>query len=842
MQSKIHATLFSFILVLAMIGTIPSAWGLAEEPPAELDDTLADIIEDGIAVSYTTQAWSSQYNFPQSYFSVDALDFYDNAIDFGGVGYFAIGLSYLQNPQLADLDINQNTQTEIRALADRMLPFVWTPDGTTWGTHHKGVLPNGVTTNVVTELKGINGTSNACNELSIKYNAWAVPESTTNALTTSNLESISGIGTLFLLASTTNTPNTTAYLTTAKNMGELLLSAIITPESESFGIHPSQLIDDYNNSIPIGMMPREFIIKTDSPDTPLCSDGGTIKIQENEKTQLAFTALFFDRLFQATDDARFERAKDYLIDGILSLQECDGSFRNYSRWEGPGKRVVTCTPSDGSAEYEPYPSNATLADTRGLFLDNATILYLLLQAQPTIYSDDARFRKAVQFLLELEEKDGGNGYRTNGSPLRYASYSLPEKSEPLARLLISNVFLRSSCEESDSSIEERLQSKAYYLMNASQAYIQTDIDSKINNAVGPTVGPHFTAIAATANSWKIITKGCADCVDVDGDGHIDGACAGDTEKYDCNENDASIFPGATEVCDEVDNDCDGKVDDGFDADDDGVSICANDCNDNDDKVYPGARELLDEKDNDCNEKTDDTGILVRVMDDLNNGIPNIQVHFTAHGNACVNSFALRVENIPSIVQQCKIEAECTTDLNGSCLGFFEKNGEYDAIAAVGNEALFSDATTFIVGNRINLDLQTTTGINAATLNGSTTTSGSPKNSTTPDEGSYLFMGLLVILLVVGGIGVALFYRMGKIPKITLNLGGKNTPTKAPTKGSTSPSKAAPITTPTPTKKTDMIVGLKKEMPIASTTNSPTPREPNKPKWKGNDRTMPKESQ
>lgn len=828
-----------FLVCLMLIG---GAWGLAEDPPSTLDDTLQDIVQDGIDVSYTTRGWSNQYNLPQSYFSVDDTDFYDNAIDFSGVAYFALGLDYLQNPQLAGLDINQTTQQEIVKIAERILPFVWTPEGVGFGTHHKGQLPNGVTTNVISRLQGINATSNACQDVSIAYNTWGVPESTTNALTTSNLDSISGVGTIFLFAARTNTPNKQNYLTVAKNMGELLLTALITPSNESFGIHPEALLDDYNNTLPIGMMPREFTIKTDSPDTPLCSDGGTIKIQENEKTQLAFTAIFFEQLFQETKDDRFKRAKEYLIDGILSLQECDGGFRNYTRWEGPGTRIVTCTPSDGSPEYEPYPSNATIADTRGMIQDNATLLYLLLRAQPTIYSDEPRYRNAVQFMLELEEKDTGNGFRKNGSPLRYASYSLPEKNEPYTRLLLSNVFMQSSCNESSSDVEKRLQAKAYSLMNASNGFIQTEIESKITKAVGPNVGPHFAAIAATANSWKIITEGCEDCVDIDGDGFIDGVCAGNTVKYDCNENDNKVFPGATEICDEIDNDCDGKVDDGFDADDDGVSICANDCNDNDNKIYPNAKELLDEKDNDCNEKTDDTGILVRVMDDLNNGIPNITVHFTTHGNACVNSFAQRLENIPSIVQQCKIEAECTTDLTGACLGFFEKNGEYDAIAAVGSEALFSDPTTFILGNRVDLNLQTSTGVNAATLNGSTTNGGSPKNPATPDEGSYLFMGLLVILLVVGGIGVALFYRMGKIPKITLNLGGKNTPTKAPTKGNTSPSKAAPISTPAPAKKTDMIVGLKKEMPIASTTNSPTPRETSKPKWKGNDRTMPKESQ
>lgn len=41
-------------------------------------------------------------------------------------------------------------------------------------------------------------------------------------------------------------------------------------------------------------------------------------------------------------------------------------------------------------------------------------------------------------------------------------------------------------------------------------------------------------------------------LDADEDGYFDGD--------DCNDGDATIYPGATEVCDQVDNDCDGKVD------------------------------------------------------------------------------------------------------------------------------------------------------------------------------------------------------------------------------------------------------------------------------------------
>ena len=88
---------------------------------------------------------------------------------------------------------------------------------------------------------------------------------------------------------------------------------------------------------------------------------------------------------------------------------------------------------------------------------------------------------------------------------------------------------------------------------------------------------------------------------------------------DCNDSAASVTPGHTEVCDGLDNDCDGKTDPGCDDDKDGFcdatmvtigspSSCplgGGDCNDNSAAVKPGAIEVCDNLDNNCGSGTDE---------------------------------------------------------------------------------------------------------------------------------------------------------------------------------------------------------------------------------------------
>lgn len=55
----------------------------------------------------------------------------------------------------------------------------------------------------------------------------------------------------------------------------------------------------------------------------------------------------------------------------------------------------------------------------------------------------------------------------------------------------------------------------------------------------------------------------------------------------------------------IDDDCNASIDEGFDVDNDGFTSCNGDCNDNDNTVYPGATEVCNGVDDDCNLLVDD---------------------------------------------------------------------------------------------------------------------------------------------------------------------------------------------------------------------------------------------
>lgn len=144
-------------------------------------------------------------------------------------------------------------------------------------------------------------------------------------------------------------------------------------------------------------------------------------------------------------------------------------------------------------------------------------------------------------------------------------------------------------------------------------YVENNFDCKDNDA---TVYPGAEEICDYVdNDCDGTINEFLTCeFDEDGDGYTND---GDSNSYepneDCDDSDASVYPGATEICDGLDNDCDGTIDENCtenrtDVDDDGDGFTEEDgdCDDTDPEVNPDATELCgDSVDNDCDSQVDE---------------------------------------------------------------------------------------------------------------------------------------------------------------------------------------------------------------------------------------------
>lgn len=200
-----------------------------------------------------------------------------------------------------------------------------------------------------------------------------------------------------------------------------------------------------------------------------------------------------------------------------------------------------------------------------------------------------------------------------------------------------------------------------------------------------------------------------DTVDQDCDGIIDEetACYDDdgdgvTESDgDCNDGDAGVFPGNPEdMTNGIDDDCDGVVDSGTeDGDYDGYGLMGGDCDDDDASAYPGAPETPDGVDDDCDGTVDDTTV---AYDDDGDG-------YSEDGGDCDDDSTAVYPSAPESADWIDNDCDGTVDEGTTAYdddgdGFTEVGGDCDDSTGTVNPA-----ETEVSGNGIDEDCNSTTG-------------------------------------------------------------------------------------------------------------------------------------
>lgn len=235
------------------------------------------------------------------------------------------------------------------------------------------------------------------------------------------------------------------------------------------------------------------------------------------------------------------------------------------------------------------------------------------------------------------------------------------------------------------------------LINPATIWFQdADNDSYGNSAVtfvGCTPPSNYVLNSSDCNdSDNAVSSPTTYYIDADNDGHGSMTDAGisqctnpgigySTVADDCDDTENSVYPGAPELCDGLDNDCINGIDDGLtftnyfvDADGDNfgtgaaISLCENpgtgyalndtDCDDTDDMVYPGAIEIID---NGIDENCDGVDNYLGLDE-------SAFINFTVHPNPSNGLISLSFMNNQ---ESCSI---LILDLHGKVLKTFNETG------------------------------------------------------------------------------------------------------------------------------------------------------------------------
>lgn len=192
-----------------------------------------------------------------------------------------------------------------------------------------------------------------------------------------------------------------------------------------------------------------------------------------------------------------------------------------------------------------------------------------------------------------------------------------------------------------------ISSPTFMSLSAGNLFLSPTIDDIGYYEVTVRVSDNYGGVAAQRFSVTV-TQGCVSTnyyLDSDGDGfgdpNVEMQACSQPQGYvlndlDCNDGNFDIHPDAQEICDNLDNNCNGSIDENsgafyyLDLDGDGfgdlnieMQACGQpqgyvmnslDCNDNSPDINPSAEEVCDKVDNNCDEQIDENNVCLSESD------------------------------------------------------------------------------------------------------------------------------------------------------------------------------------------------------------------------------------
>ncbi|MFM7770801.1 MAG: MopE-related protein, partial [Bacteroidota bacterium] len=236
------------------------------------------------------------------------------------------------------------------------------------------------------------------------------------------------------------------------------------------------------------------------------------------------------------------------------------------------------------------------------------------------------------------------------------------------------VLNNSDCDDANANI------------NTSVSEICNDIDDNCNNLIddGLTFQNYYADTDNDSFGAGNATSSCSDL----GAGYV-------LDNTDCNDNDANVNEASTEICNDIDDNCNNLIDDGLtfqnyyaDADNDSfgagtaTSSCSDlgagyvldntDCNDNDANVNPAAEDIAG------------NGIDENCDGQIDNGVEELSSSFTLFPNPATTELNLQT----------------TTDLIGSDLIIFDALGKQIHKQQILSTTTRINTTAFAAGNYV----------------------------------------------------------------------------------------------------------------------------------------------